>query len=1762
MFGNYSSKIKPIYIELPDYSFSHGAADTNNPDPLYIGRQKIINRLTEILSNTASKTGAYLITGYRGMGKSSYVQKVVDELSFDKLPDFYLLGRFLLLYSFFLIIASFDTTSNHFLEYFFSVICLVLISVFIFLRIREANRFPLFENEKTDNNRIKTFNRVYNNPVLRFIRIVIWKPFVIHNIINNKERYKNIIQFIYIVCIVTLIIHGPRIFELIFSIDQVGKYDKMSGFYKVSLILYILILFKIIDYIFHVSFRHFYKPNQKASKTKNNHSIGDKIRNNQIVDFFLEHLKKLFNFNNHIYIRINFGYDDLRETDILRLVARNLRNQYSDYLNNIKKNIIWKVVYLSFLIILSSVSYFNTDVYMYATDIKISTNFTEYFPSQTKEFINDPINYKPIIHHQDNIYKKTCNFIDYNMAYFYYLISYNTQEYLLFGLFDDVDYPMDNTVLKDGLHKFNAIPLHLDYFFIFYFIIFFLLTKISVRLKIFDLVTHKGIISDLDLLNERIRAQVSTEKSGGFDSSGPFSFLKISLRKSKVYPIADVREIEKSIIEILEKIEKIPSFLFKPSVTFIFDELDKIEPQISVMIGDKESAESSVYKNHHLSFTPEGARERQYAIQKLLSNLKYFLSTAKAKFIFIAGREMYDASLADVSDRNYFIGSIFNDVIYVDSFLSDPSDNKRSDVTSLVENYVCKAILPKHYIFSGTEYNLMEYRRYLCLNSTFIDKNTDRVFELDEKKFTNEKIEKIINTLQHFIMYLTHVSNGSPKRLSSAFEKYVQYFDEKDSCDLLFIRAYSGKSTLFLHFDSDDQHKIGLIHYLASPITYKILNTIKNYDDKLLYSASFLIDHLFKFHRHGFSYRNIENAPELIEINKTPELRSFIATIIQYLTQIHIHKLESGLHDFRFNKRISHEIAYLSKISEDASAAFNFTLDESQAIKLHYHRTLSRLIERYKGESHPSNSSDFIRSIGNIHMILGDLHFYDNDYNEAITEYQDAVQFIRGMKPNKLSVSLVVLLIRNMLKLGHSFEKRKTYDSAFLVFTELTDILIEYRNIDLSELGLQEFSDHFNNRYIGEVSNKQKSDESFHLNIKPLKKQKVGYNIKPDFLAKSLTENLTPLKENILNKISAFEGLRIIYQPLLAKLQIIEKSHIGGITKTDLDRIDSEFYFLQKAIAKEDKTIMACEFWNQVGNILFYKNGRLADNHDKHQPFKDCKTCHDESIKEFNCPTSCSACYYYYRSIMDYLKYIEGASIDKHYKPREIFNRLIKLRETNHLTNINPTSLNILAGILSNLSDTYFSCSRKCTKIEKKFFNEFLKIITPHAEDFNNAYRYIEANCNEKLHAAFILCYLSAHFYKKADEYKKSTWQYTKLLYMFNAYINNHNSITDFKIINYTDGKSMEEKVLSKIIKDTYGSYEHIHRTELNREKSNYDKTNKKENIPLYNLTIHTDLIEPLTIFKHIRLKYKKKADINFIDFYGLKSNGQEPDLKMPNHVSVVNFLRELYFRKDISLPNSSYLLIYDKILMLKYKEEINKWAFKLFFTNECRFFEAYNNMKSMNDDFVRKIREFDVLNKTFRAFFKENEPKNLNDDKLKGYHFLVHLICDSIYSLHEIISSMNTYGRCYILSASYQALIHESLAEWSHYYKIMEWENRKNPKFFGIEMNVELSRLIGPENMIFIDPAYQCERALNLFYSARETHTEGRAYQYIIEEMSFLDDDFNDNSYHFFASLEKFKIVTGLNEEKIEKLARMYPGTSIYRSKSYEEIKPEWSRG
>lgn len=106
--------------------------------------------------------------------------------------------------------------------------------------------------------------------------------------------------------------------------------------------------------------------------------------------------------------------------------------------------------------------------------------------------------------------------------------------------------------------------------------------------------------------------------------------------------MASVREIECELIDILEHFNRVVSS-YTLNFIIIFDELDKIDPE-SVSKIQGEDLEDSTYENSSNGFSGDlGSRRRKENVLRLLANMKHFISTARAKFIFISGRELYDA---------------------------------------------------------------------------------------------------------------------------------------------------------------------------------------------------------------------------------------------------------------------------------------------------------------------------------------------------------------------------------------------------------------------------------------------------------------------------------------------------------------------------------------------------------------------------------------------------------------------------------------------------------------------------------------------------------------------------------------------------------------------------------------------------------------------------------------------------------------------------------------------------------------------------------------------------------------------------------------------------------------------------------------------------------------------------------------------------------------------------------------------------------------
>ena len=753
--------------------------------------------------------------------------------------------------------------------------------------------------------------------------------------------------------------------------------------------------------------------------------------------------------------------------------------------------------------------------------------------------------------------------------------------------------------------------------------------------------SQMNILSRLRLLNQRLDAQVSFDERYGSKVDYASSILKAGFKKKRVYDIANVREIEQELIDVMDNISKGIPKLPIPSIVFVFDELDKVDSNSLSGTSGESQAEFSNEKNF-----PGGGttRKRKQNVLHLLANMKLFVSTAKAKFIFISGRELYDAYLADLSDREFAVSSIFSGVIYVDSFCVN--EHKGKDVMSNVETYICKQLIPNDYIerqfaryyamqivngaaFERFDINLKLYYQYLVdvykekigesFLKPFIEKDTYN--EEDLKNYMcRSYIDKAVNLLYHFSVYLYHISNGSPKKMMLYFEKYVkksynkgQAFIRLEQDDFsspnpdgeINILADSAPN-YYLSFGYTDQRKIGFIHYLSYPVNQILVNA-NQYSDKLLVSVSFLVDHIYKFHNGGFSWRNLEYTPELLEVYKIPGFRSFINSIISYLQQTHLIAITCGLFQFKFRKQIAEEISLASKFSEEIAALFNFTLDESINVKQHYSEIRNTYLElEGRGDEQTPKHTPRL-SIG-LHNILGDLYMFDEEFNNAIFEYHAAIKELEKEMDEKKGdypdLRNTLYSIQLLLKLGLANEKRNTNESALTVYSELVAKLIDFRHFDEKKLQLTyrlrkqldwpSFEgvlvplkyDYLRNLDFNEVHPRIVNDSDDLLQHTGMPFMASGPNLSTAF-----AHLLTPPKYAVMQRLSLFQDSRLIYQALLAKLFVKEKIGLGGITMTDIETIESEYNYLNLATNTSEKFLSSSDFFRRLGDILFYKNG-------------------------------------------------------------------------------------------------------------------------------------------------------------------------------------------------------------------------------------------------------------------------------------------------------------------------------------------------------------------------------------------------------------------------------------------------------------------------------------------------------------------------------------------------------------------------------------------
>jgi len=1292
------------------------------------------------------------------------------------------------------------------------------------------------------------------------------------------------------------------------------------------------------------------------------------------------------------------------------------------------------------------------------------------------------------------------------------------------------------------------------------FSILFVISYVYVNERI---VKEYEIIKELKKLLNRCNASI-TEETGieGTIEKIPIGFVQ---KSTKQFPIASPKEVEYEIIRILLLYQKLTYYGKK--FIFVFDELDKVEPQFN---------RNKVYgqgNDDNYGVEIHELRDRKKTIISILSSLKHFITEAKARFIFIGGREMFDASLADIADRQSFISSIFHQIIYVDSFLKDNPPHSSRGLTNLIEVYLEKLLIVNH------EEKATRSNKDRHSESSFLKKFYD---QLSQTETITESKLKVLFTLQNFIIYLTYRSNGSPKKMVKIFEDHIVSTSTCDKVDKNnnIILNTNRKTSHYLKFNLYDQYRFGFISYLYRPFILSLSQHVKKYSDNVLVATPYLMDHIIKFHPFAFSMQNLELLPEVISSNRHPIVRTFIEDLIDYLRNNHLGETEMGLFDYKFFNKTANEINFISKIFEEESAAFNFSLDEMYSIKLYLKNRINELRNNYRDFTSTEGTPLTIYSISFLNSVLGDAHYFDQEFDNAIVSYLDGLQIMRiaGIKEKENS-EWIMSDLRLKLKLGLVYEKIKKYDMASTYYND----------------AIRSILDHLKDTII--VQNDQVKAG----------KQKT-------------------LPAPILN------SLQLVFQSFMAEIHVQEKKNMNGVSQKLIEKYTAVVTNLTKSETNTPiKNLPVSDFHNDIGTLYFYKNHFHPLPPSKHSSYSsfifELVKRRKSEIMQLSYPQRSVNNKDYRFPVLALIKYkdaLENLQSENDGKntdgEKTILNLCANFAEKIHIyKNIYDTNhLKMIGQTLSKIGDLLFSTflynesneqpkpletiskiwvsraqikddmeknhkslkiksstdtvnhnfdhcrkwylKKECAKItsfldspdpSESAILEIRKILEyesyrPMSFWDQAAHEFFNPESDHKQHneleLIIFIYYLAGRYYSKAGKNVSFSFQLRKIFQILRNSLKcgikedtyNTNLIT-----------FLEESLLKLILEITSWNSISTDRPQMYKYKhyENLEKINDGNQIyhprgfarhNYSNISNNPESKEAILL--HADLK---------IFLNNVKFEFQNPENDPSRKVTTEEINRELNKIQELSLinPFSSISSQFTRLQELNLQDKINRIFLKKIPGKYELIKWSDNDFKLYKKNEIDKIGDYKILR---------------NDPELTA--FLRELTANSIFNLLQIINIIKIYTVNPYLSYSYLANFHRRLGEWLKYYHLFRFleikDNEEKTSRKSWE-NLKIDELIKnlfhhSEALITLDATSQFQISLQLYHKAKEAHSNGISYQNEFKKQIYLEGDFDDNLYHFGVALERQKINSGKVRDKIKELELELSSSPLYKFTSF----------
>lgn len=1848
-----SFKIKPVFLEFQNYSYYHASiqGDEEKLQDRFVGRKKIIAKILSFVHESSNNTGTYLVTGFRGMGKTSVVNKALSKLNPTIKIGFYV-KLWVMLLPLVIFWNNFQILSNHIkkvLEEGNFTIPIVLLGAYLIFSLIVVYSLGYWDP------RVNRLNKKHDR-FTKFLK-TLWSG--LEALFNSKfNKSKNNFQRITIFVFVYVLIIGLHILCEIFLFDDKVTRHHVFWFFTSLVIL----SYWVVD-VYKATIRLFKSiGHRKTNQNHNYHSYIKKAkivsliivfvifcwlifcsaylnwfiissitlfllliiariivyikRKEESVDLSENYLNGVFrnlDFQQYIVTNVNLGKDNLTEKEVLKYVADEIYREYSSWFYNIfnpqRLVNVFFVFFLFYFIVSMFYTKFLDKQFMDFTNKTFQMSI--YFPSQALQAQDslrlDDLNYLFVKENKSqtnldeysmrikNVYKrkvlnndlgKPNSYIGYGSAkilfentgfssqwlntYMGFVKICNELDYLSLKLWYNVRLVLINDIFDNDGNEYlkrvvNKIYPRVPILPVFLFILFFLFLIRTVPSRFLPFKTHSSTLRKLRRIRNQIDAAITFEQSGHLTGVKPIWSSLFQFKRQFHYKSLGAKDISQKLIHFLQDVEKLSSLFVRVKFIVVFDELDKINPHYKAAISSQEDEfESDNSEVRYLT-------RRKERISLILSSMKHFLNTAKAKFIFIAGREMYEAALAGISDRESSLDSIFNDnKIYVESFYKEIETKSLNDLTSITEEYLCKFLIPhNYYIAQSLTPSLKVYNNYL---TQYFEKTYDELLEnlsaTEKQKVNTQKREKIISLLKEFILYLTYRSNGAPQKLANLLENHLRPVTEKELTDNDVL--YVGKNTnnLYLDLGYYRQYKFSLISYLTTPVFLGLGNYMHEYSDKLLVSISYMLDHLFKHHKFGISYRNLSLTPELVDVNKEPQFQEFLDKLVYTLSKSHIRPILSGIYDYRFNSKVASEIKFLSRIDAFEGAALNFTLDESIELKRHFNRRLNQLKEVHNKtivtlENNTKNNH--VHSISHLNVMIGDLHFYDDEYQEAIIHYLEAIQQLLETEIEKMDMYNFVFFVRTKLKLGLAYEKNKMYDNALLTYSELAHYVSKKRNIPLKKFGLARFvvtnrelkslkktcksinNGKKLNRVIKKelkgkgktelvvigrlkanpISNKDSHPEQPWQRIYPISDMDSFYSLDDKGLTiemDKLGTNYRPLKHYFLK--TTLENVRLFYQPTVAKLYMIEKSSPDKLCDIDILRAIKEFNFLKLPLKSKQKRMIVSEFYNKLGDLLYYKNGTMnrclrrliIDEMNKIQ--KDKKNKNDEIKEKLNQQINAyknllmspvDASLFYIKSIAALLIPNNSVCVDKPKKAK--------------IENINIYK--------------FYSNNFKSLKSFKKLFNDKVKlnlnainneieclVNTPNLRE-SYSYEYLYAITNGLLDLnQCLLCFTKCSYsYKNAPEEVKFI----------------------YKILGHELDDLLRSYFLAHLILQTIGEYS-LAKSQLLKIIYIINQVNSDTSISLNK--INPDLTLDDLFERCIRLIYSSHDESYYVDDYKIMrilKHGDSPD-KNASLNSVA--------RSDIQEVISLYWLSQNHLR----DKKPNKYS-GITKTKEDFYQFIYGTYPPFQPT-QRKQNRILELSLRLKANSELYDKMDNSDNGIKKFKELIHfkgkdnstlkefLILDSLGSCNELLKIYNLLDVDYINNTHLMmAKTHFIMGEWCD--KFERYCKTLNDDASYMEEILKVT-VLNTNTLMYLDPFYHYSNALKHNTKAVNFHSRGESLIEYTRRASYLDDFYNDNIAHLHVALERKEVHERHNPKIWREITKKIDEAGIHEIANY----------